>query len=159
MVWAAFSYDGRSELVIMERDPSAKKFGYSRHSYISALEEGLVPIYKPGDIFQQDNAPIHMALDVQEWLEKHGIWTLEWPPFSPDLNPIEHLWYHLKRKIIKLHPELETMGGSKEDLDRLCAAAKEAWMLLPQDLMRKLIDSMPRRIRAVIKAKGWQTKY
>jgi hypothetical protein len=46
------------------------------------------------------------------------------------------------------------MGGSKEDLDWLCAAAKEAWILLPQDLMRKLIDSMPRRIRAVIKAKG-----
>jgi hypothetical protein len=65
----------------------------------------------------------------------------------------------LKRKIIKLHPELETMGGSKEDLDRLCEAAKEAWMLLPQDLMRKLIDSMPWRIRAVTKAKGWQTKY
>jgi hypothetical protein len=77
IVWAAFSYDGQSELVIMEKDLSAKKFGYSCYSYMSALEEGLVPIYKPGDIFQQDNAPIHIALDVQEWLEKHGIWTLE----------------------------------------------------------------------------------
>jgi transposase len=75
----------------MERNPSAKKYGYSRHSYMYALEEGLVPIYKPGDIFQHDNAPIHTALDVQEWLEKHGIWTLEWPSFSPDLNPIQHL--------------------------------------------------------------------
>jgi transposase len=57
-----------------------------------------------------------MVLDVQEWLEKHSIWMLEWPPFSPDLNPIEHLWYHLKRKIIKLYPHLETIGGLKEDL-------------------------------------------
>jgi hypothetical protein len=51
MVWAAFSYEGRSELVIMERDPSAKRYGYSRHSYLYTLEEGLVPIYKPDDIF------------------------------------------------------------------------------------------------------------
>ncbi|OCK78213.1 hypothetical protein K432DRAFT_458749 [Lepidopterella palustris CBS 459.81] len=51
------------------------------------------------------------------------------------------------------------MGGSKEDLKALCDAAKEAWLALPQDLMRKLINSMPKRIRTVIKAKGWQTKY
>jgi hypothetical protein len=92
-------------------------------------------------------------------LEKHGIWTLEWPPYSLDLNPIEHLWWHLKRKIVKLHPELERMGGLKEDLDRLYKAAKEVWMSLPQDLMRKLIDSMGHQVKAIIKAKGWQTKY
>jgi hypothetical protein len=69
MVWAAFSYNGRSELVIMERDPSASRSGYSCHSYMGALEECLVPLYEPGNIFQQDNAPI----EVQEWLEKDGI--------------------------------------------------------------------------------------
>ncbi|OCK74339.1 hypothetical protein K432DRAFT_310936, partial [Lepidopterella palustris CBS 459.81] len=88
-----------------------------------------------------------------------GIWTLEWHPYSPDLNLIELLWYYLKRKVIKLYLELKRMGGSKEDLKALCDAAKEAWLALPQEVMRKLHNSMPKQIRAVIKAKGWQTKY
>jgi hypothetical protein len=159
MVYACFWYDGRSELIAMERDPSAAKEGYSARSYIWALEDGLIPIYEPLDIYQMDNAPIHTSKLVREWLERHGVWTLDFPPYSPDLNPIEHLWLALKRKILELHPELEQMGQSMEDLERLIEACKEAWMALDQGLMRRLIDSMERRLKAVRKADGWQTKY
>ena len=89
----------------------------------------------------------------------HGIWTLEWPPYSPDLNPIEHLWWALKKLVLKLHPELITMGNSKSDWKALCKALKKAWRKIPDSLIRKLIHSMPRRLGAVRKAKGWQTKY
>ena len=51
MVYAAFWYDGRLELIAIERDPLAAKEGYSARSYIWALEDGLVPIYKPLDIY------------------------------------------------------------------------------------------------------------
>jgi len=51
------------------------------------------------------------------------------------------------------------MGQSKEDLERLIKACKEAWMALDQRLMRRLIDSIEQRLRAVRKADGWQTKY
>ena len=51
------------------------------------------------------------------------------------------------------------MGQSIEDLERLIEACKEAWMALDQGLMRRLIDSMERRLKAVRKARGWQTKY
>ena len=51
MIYAYFWYDGRLELVAMERDPSVVKEGYSARSYIWALEEGLIPIYKPLDIY------------------------------------------------------------------------------------------------------------
>jgi len=51
------------------------------------------------------------------------------------------------------------MGQSQEDLERLIKACKEAWMALDQGLMRRLIDSMERRLKAVRKAHGWQTKY
>jgi hypothetical protein len=51
------------------------------------------------------------------------------------------------------------MGQSKKDLERLIKACKEAWLAIDQGLMRRLIDSMDRRLEAVKKAHGWQTKY
>ena len=96
----------------MERDPSAAKEGYSARSYIWALEDGLIPIYEPLDIYQMDNASIHTSNLVKKWLEMYSVWTLDFPPYLPDLNPIEHLWLALKRKILELHPELEQMGQS-----------------------------------------------
>lgn len=66
MVWASIWLDNqgrlrRSELIIMERDPSLARNGYSAQLYIQTLEEGLLRSYRPGDIFQHDNAPIHTA--------------------------------------------------------------------------------------------------
>jgi len=57
----------------MERDPSAAKEGYSAQSYIWALEDGLIPIYKPLDIYQMDNALIHTSNLVKKWLETHSV--------------------------------------------------------------------------------------
>ena len=51
MVYACFWYNGRSELIVMERDLLAAKEGYSAQSYIWALKNGLMPIYKPLDIY------------------------------------------------------------------------------------------------------------
>ena len=69
-----------------------------------------MPVYKPLDIYQMDNTLIYISNLVKEWLETHGVWTLDFPPYSPNLNLIKHLWRALKRKILKLYLELKQMG-------------------------------------------------
>jgi transposase len=150
---------GRSPLVIMTRDFSAKRHGYTSWSYCNALEEGLLLQYKPGQMFMQDNARVHTSKYTKKWLESHGIWTIEHPPYSPDLNPIEHMWWALKRKLHQLHPEFDTLGDSQEEWDRFCEGLKEAWLLIPDSLIKRLIYSMPKRLKACKNAQGYQTKY
>lgn len=159
MFWGCFWWNGRSKLIDMRRDHQANKRGYSALSYLSTLEDGFIDIYQPGYTFMQDNAPIHKALVTQEWLESHGVEVMDWPPYSPDLNPIEHLWWALKRMVYHLHPELEKEGGSKAAIERFIVACQEAWDKLPQSLLNDMLESMPRRVEAVRKARGWQTKY
>lgn len=159
MVWASIWKSGRSPLVIMERDPLSPNNGYSHRSYLKVLEPGLMPFYEPGQIYQQDNAGIHKTPEVQRWFESHGIWVMDWPPNSPDLNPIEHVWKLLKDKVLELYPELADYGRSKIDWTRFKKALQGAWDALDQEVIDRLIDSMPRRLAAVRKAKGWYTKY
>jgi hypothetical protein len=71
-------------------------------------------------------------------------------PQLPDINPIEHLWDHLERKIRNHHI------SSKEDLK---IALLEEWNNIPTSVTFNLVNSMPRRLEAVIKSKGNPTKY
>ncbi|KAJ1303022.1 hypothetical protein OPQ81_011223 [Rhizoctonia solani] len=98
-------------------------------------------------IFMHDNASSHMAGLVRNWLADKGIEVLELPAHSPDLNPIEDLWAHLKRELGKYpHPP----KGVLELWERV----ETEWNKIDAKVCQELIESMPRRIQAVLKAKG-----
>ena len=159
MVWGAIWKDGRSPLVIMTRDSDSPKNAFTSWSYQLALEEGLLPIYMPGRFFQQDNASIHVSGSSREFLERHGIWTIDWPAHSPDMNPIEHVWKKMKEILYKEFPELAYLTRSEVNTEIFIAALKKAWERVPQSLIDRLIDSVPDRIAELHRVKGWYTHY
>ena len=105
-------------------------------------------------IFQHDNDPKHSAKIVKSYLQRKTVdetlTVLDWPPQSPDLNIIEAVWDYLDRERNKKQPK---------STEELWQVLEEAWDNLPQDYLRKLQESLPKRVAAVIKSKGGHTKY
>ena len=149
MFWAAFGYGLRTQLVPMEGDPLAPKGGVTARVYQTVLDRYLLPILGFRSIFMQDNAPVHKARIVQEWFRDIGIELVDWPPYSPDLNPIENLWKILKAKIIEPYPELTTMKNNDTIRAFLIQAAQEAWDLIGDELLNKLASEMQKRVDAI----------
>uniref|UniRef100_A0A9J7XDV8 Tc1-like transposase DDE domain-containing protein n=1 Tax=Cyprinus carpio carpio TaxID=630221 RepID=A0A9J7XDV8_CYPCA len=119
------------------------------------LEHFMLPsaekLYGDEDfVFQHDLAPAHSAKTTGKWFTDQGITVLNWPANSPDLNPIENLWDIVKRKLRDTRPNT---------LDELKAAIEASWASITPQQCHRLIASMPRRIEAVISAKGFPTKY
>lgn len=161
MVWACFSsVVGRSKLIIIERDPDSPKQGYSSNSYIKMLDEVLPTQWELGLTFMQDNAPIHTSKKTRKWFTDQSIPLVDHPPFSPDLNPIENLWRKLKELVYEVNPDIDfVMDGVDNIKEKLGEALQEAWLLIPQSYFNAVIESMSKRVEAVIAANGWHTKY
>ena len=68
-------------------------------------------------VFQQDNDPKHTSLLARKWFKDNKIELLEWPAQSPDLNPIEHLWYQLKQRLAAYKEEPSSMNESWQRIE------------------------------------------
>ena len=148
MVWGCISRKGMGILEKVEGRLDG-------NGYINILENALIPtrdmLSMPrGWIFQQDNATCHTSRLVKQWFNDENVTVMNWPAQSPDLNPLENLWDHLKRVVHKNNPH---------NVKEVWTVINEAWNEFPHERLLKLIDSMPNRCKAVIKARGGPTRY
>ena len=126
--------------------------------YKTVLQTTLIPQIREwfpnGEklVFMQDGAPYHTAKSIKTILANESIELLDWPGNSPDMNPIENLWELVKRKI-----SAEIITSKQKLTEQLI----DVWVRDPEvkALTSKCINSMPRRVKALIESKELTTKY
>jgi hypothetical protein len=159
MLWAAFGSNRRTGLVPLDGDPEAPRGGVTSWVIREVYRAFLPDIMIEGGEFMHDGAGPHRGHIVRDLLRQMDIKVMRWPPYSPDLNPIENLWALVKAEIYLLHPELEHAPDTSATLDALVAAAQEAWHAIDIGILHRLAMTMEHRVKAVIQAEGWYTKY
>jgi len=135
MVWCGICLGARTELVVVNGALNADE--YIR----DVLQEHM-----------HDNACPHKARCVSDFFNVVGIRTMAWPACSPDIDPIEHAWDMLSRR-------LKSITSAVQNSEQVAAALVEIWDNLPKDMIDNVIRSMRRRMTAVIRARGGHTRY
>jgi DDE superfamily endonuclease len=103
-------------------------------------------------IFQQDNDPKHTSHVASDWFARKKVKKLAWPPSSPDMNIIEHVWHQLDRLV-------RACNLLPKNKEQLWEALQEEWAHFPKSSLDDLYESMPHRVEAPKKARGSHTKY
>jgi hypothetical protein len=149
MVWAGFGFGGKTAIVLLDGRQSSA-------DYIRVLTDHLLPIGEAiggqNWIFQQDNAPIHTSGMTRNWFQANNVRVLDWPSYSPDLNPIENLWGILVRIVY-------ANGRQFNSVPELRAEITRNWDLISVNHFQNLADSMTNRMVEVLKKKGQSINY
>lgn len=151
MLWGCMAISGVGKMCQVEGRMDAKQ-------YISMLDQNLLPsavdhgLDGTDFVFQQDNDPKHTSRLAKQWFSDNSIDVLRWPAQSPHLNPIEHLWNHLKCK-------LNAYETDPTSIHQLWVRIQKEWDSITPETCYMLIASMPDRITAVLCAKGGHTRY
>jgi transposase len=164
MIWACFIGNKLGPIVFF-------KGVVNQDIYQTMIKESLVPFIEalqadgyPISEFQQDNARSHTAKKTRELLDdvasKHNLRMMTWPPNSPDLNPIESLWSHLKRKLHENFSDTSTLKGSPDTIRTiLTTRLNKVWWEIEEYVLETLIESMPERVNSVLEVRGWYTRF
>ncbi|GFT83173.1 transposable element Tc3 transposase [Trichonephila clavipes] len=135
LVWGGIILGSRTDLHV-------QSVTMTGHIYRDVILEQHVRLFRGAMgaefLFMDDNARHHRANIVDECLQSEDITRVDGPAYSPDLNPIEHVWDMLGRRIAARQPPLTS-------LPELRRALLDEWCNIPQDQIDNLILSMPRR--------------
>jgi inhibitor of nuclear factor kappa-B kinase subunit alpha len=150
MVWGAVSSRGKLPLVFVEPGVKVNKEYYLEAILDGCLKAGAQRVFGQGQwTFQQDSAPAHRAKIVQDWCRAEipdFIQSSEWPPSSPDLNPLDYsIWGILKAKVNAIQ---------HRSVDSLKKTLRNEWTKLPMSTVRNSVASWRRRLQAVVKKRG-----
>lgn len=150
MVWSQFCWKGTGRLYIVEGT-------MNQNQYRNVLDTRFLPQVKewyPSGraTLLHDSAPCHKAKSIDKYLKDKHIDVMNWPGNSPDMNPIENLWSIVKRRISTRFPTTK---------NALIEALIEVWCRDAEvkELCTKLVEGMPRRVKALLDVKGLATKY
>nr|CAH7718655.1 unnamed protein product [Callosobruchus chinensis] len=142
-----FSDESRFGLI-----PGTITNAYYLQNIINAIVQPLRNEIGDQFIFMDDNARPHRTRAFQQTLENGNIARLEWPAMSPDMNPKEHVWDYVSRAIFN-------RNNPPRSTQELFVAAIEEWDNIPQEVIYNLIIGMHRRVDALIRSRGGNTKY
>lgn len=147
LVWGCMSAAGVGNLKFINGK-------YDKYQHLTVLKENLLQSARKMQMehfcYYEDNDPKHNSYVCRLWRLYNCPKVIDTPAQSPDLNPIEHLWEHLKRKI---------QNCEISSLITLRKALKEEWATISPQFCEKLVKSMPSRLREVIKNRGGPTRY
>ena len=129
------------------------KGNMNSNMYCEILQQNMIPsLQKLGSRaeFPHDNDPKHTSKTTIALLKRLRVKVMDCPSMFPDLNPIEHLWGILKRKV-------EVCKVS--NICQLHDVVMEEWESIPVATCEALVNSMPRRVKTVLDNDGGHTKY
>ena len=146
-IWGCFSYNGVGPIFWIKQI-------MTKEIYRDILQDVMLPYARDNMaadwVFQQDNDPKHTSKLVRGWFEENQVTSMVWPSQSPDLNPIENLWYELKKALPK-----ERISNKEQ----LWEEVQKAWYNIPKRVCENLVMSMNRRCEGILKSKGGAIKY
>jgi hypothetical protein len=147
-IWGCFTSQGVGELRIFDDNMDTRLYTDTMQQYMKPCALRLWP---NGEWFYlHDNSSYHGSYRSRTWFHNNGVDLIELPPHSPDLNPIENLWADLKRRI-----ELR----NARDISELKKFITEEWKNTSPLFCSNLVDSMRDRMRAIVAASGFKTRY
>ena len=146
-VWGAICYSGKIDLHFYKEKTNSDVYINILKRYIPKIKE----LVQDPFIIIRDNASYHCSQQTKEWIKKNKVKEiLDWPPNSPDLNPIENVWGIIKR-------ELQKENISKRSI--LINRIKEIYENIPYKYIENIVESFVTRLQRCIDLEGDRTGY